>query len=92
MKTLQLAACLLLATGCTAAQFDSVKDAHSKTCDMIGDGQREALEAEAERQGIPFAEIFELFRKSCVVAHKRAGDGAIGVTLGHGDKTGCANE
>jgi hypothetical protein len=74
-------------SGCGAA-LQTLDDVHRTACDVLGDEQRAAIEAEAVRSGISPAEALAIFRATCLLRMQRQSADVAGAAIGAIAKTG----
>jgi len=71
---------LVALTGCAALR--SANDFRNGLCDLIGDDQQAAIDAEAERVGMSPAEVLALWKASCLIRIEQAEQEAVGAIGG----------
>lgn len=62
----------------SCAFLQDANDARIELCDLLGEEQEQAIGAYAEREGIPFAEAFALFKATCLIRAQQVGGDALG--------------
>jgi hypothetical protein len=86
MRILSISAALAL-SGCGAA-LQTLDDVHRTACDVLGDEQRAAIEAEALRSGISPAEALAIFQATCLLRMQGQSADVAGASIGAIAKTG----
>jgi hypothetical protein len=87
--TLVFMCCVALfgCSGCGAA-LQTLDDVHRTACDVLGDEQRAAIEAEAVRSGVSPAEALAIFRATCLLRMQSQSADVAGAAIGAIGKTG----
>lgn len=75
MNAIMVVLAVLLLSGC--AFLRAANSARLDACDAIGEQHADAIEPEAERLGIPVAELWAIWRATCLIRAQEQGEDAV---------------